>query len=64
MGNPLSPVLANIFMANLEADVVRPFNPPFYDRYVHDCFFKKKKGEPDALLERLTRYHPNSVFTV
>ena len=38
MGNPLSPVLANIFMAKLEADVVRPFNPPFYDRYVDDCF--------------------------
>jgi len=32
MGNPLSPVLANIFMAKLEADVVQPFNPPFYDR--------------------------------
>ena len=49
MGNPLSPVLANIFMAKLEADVVRPFNPPFYDRYVDDCFSKNKKDEPDAL---------------
>ena len=64
MGNPLSPVLANIFMAKLEADAVRSFNPPFYDRYVDDCFSKKKKGEPDALLERLNRYHPNIVFTV
>ena len=64
MGNPLSPVLANIFMAKLEADVVRPFNPPFYDRYVDDCFSKKKKNEPDALFERLNRYHPNIVFTV
>ena len=34
MGNPLSPVLANIFMAKLEEDVVRPYNPPFYDRYI------------------------------
>ena len=64
MGNPLSPVLANIFMAKLEADVVRPFNPPFYDRYVDDCFSKKKKNEPDALFEGLNRYHPNIVFTV
>ena len=64
MGNPLSPVLANIFMAKLEADVVRPFNPPFYDRYVDDCLSKKKKNEPDALFERLSRYHPNIVFTV
>jgi len=64
MGNPLSPVLANIFMAKLEADVVRPFNPPFYDRYVDDCFSKKKKGETDVLFERLNRYHPNIVFMV
>ena len=64
MGNPLSPVLANIFMAKLEADVVRPFNPPFYDRYVDDCFPKRKKDEPDALLEQLNCYHPNIVFTV
>ena len=64
MGNPLSPVLANIFMAKLEADVVRPFNPPFYDRYVDDCFSKKKKNEPDAPFERLNLYHPNIVFTV
>jgi len=51
-------------MAKLEADVVRPFNPPFYDRYVDDCFSKKKKGEPDALVERLNRYHPktNKLF--
>ena len=64
MGNPLSPVLANIFMAKLEADVVRPFNPPFYDRYVDDCFSEKKKDEPDSLFERLNCYHPNIVFTV
>ena len=44
----------------LEADVVRPFNPPFYDRYVDDCFSKKKKDEPDALFERL--YLNCSVF--
>lgn len=66
MGNPLSPVLANIFMAKLEADVVQPFNPPFYDRYVDDCFStsKKKKDEPDALFERLNHDHHNIVFTV
>ena len=52
-------------MAKLEADVVRRFNPPFYDRYADDCFSKNKKDEPDALLfERLNRYHPNIVFTV
>jgi len=54
---------APYFMAKLEADVVRPFNPPFYDQYIDVCFSKKKKGEPDALLERLNRYHPNIGFT-
>ena len=64
MGNPLSPVLANIFMSKLEADVVRPFNPTFYDRYMDDCFSKKRKDEPDQLLDRLNNYHPNIKFTV
>ena len=64
MGNPLSPVLVNIFMSKLEADVVRPFNPTFYDRYVDDCFSKKRKDEPDQLLDRLNNYHPNIKFTV
>ena len=52
------------FIAKLESDVVRPYNPPFYDRYVDDRFSKRKKGKPDDLLERLNSYHPNIVFTV
>ena len=64
MGNPLSPVVANIFMSKHEADVVRPYNPTFYDRYVDDCFSKKRKDEPDKLLDRLNNYHPNINFTV
>ncbi|XP_068756063.1 uncharacterized protein [Montipora capricornis] len=46
MGNPLSPVLANIFMAKLEADVIRPLDPPFYDRYSHSVM--NVKIEPDV----------------
>lgn len=63
MGNPLSPVLANIFMAKLEADVVAPHQTAFYDRYVDDCFSKKVKDKPDELLEKLNKYHPNITFT-
>ena len=51
-------------MSKLEADVVRPFNPTFYDRYVDDYFSKKRKDEPDQLLDRLNNYHPNIKFTV
>ena len=59
----LSAVLANIFMVKVEADVVRPFNPPFYDRSVDDCFSKKKKDKPDALYERLNRLDTTFSYT-
>ena len=53
MGNPLSPVIANIFMSKLEHDVVTPRASPFYNRYVDDIFTKKSKNEPDELLEAM-----------
>ena len=64
MGNPLSPVLANIFMSKLEDDIVSPNAPSLYHRYVDDCIAKRKKGQPDELLEELNSYHPNIKFTV
>ena len=59
MGNPLSPTLANIFICKLEEDVVTPHNFPFYERYVDDCFTKRKITAPDNLLVKLNSYHPN-----
>ena len=64
MGNPLSPVLANIFMAKLEEEIVEPSASHLYHRYVDDCFSKRKKDQPDELLEKLNTYHPNINFTV
>ena len=64
MGNPLSPVLANIYMCKLEADVVKPANPPLYHRYVDDCLSKRKTDSPDHLLQSLNSYHTNIHFTV
>ena len=64
MGNPLSPTLANIFMCKLEEYVVKPKNLPFYDRYVGDCFTKRRTNASDILLENLNSYHPNIKFTV
>ena len=57
-------MLANIFMAKLEEDVVRQYTPPFYDRYVDDCFSKKVENESDRMLERLNNCHRNIKFTV
>ena len=61
---PLSPVFANIFMAKLEEDKVLPYNLPFYDHNVDDCFSNKVENEPDRLFERLNNYRHNIKFTV
>ena len=42
MGNPLSVILANIFMAKLERDVVNPAKLILYKRYVDDVFLRTK----------------------
>ena len=64
MGNPLSVVLANIFMTKLERDVVDPERPILYKRYVDDVFTRKKKNQEDTLIENLNSYHPKIRFTV
>ena len=63
MGNPLSPVLANIYMCKLESDIITPNKPPFFVRYVDDCLSKRKINSPDHLLTSLNSYHPNIKFT-
>ena len=64
MGNPLSPVLANIFMAKLEFDVVRPLTHRFTTGMFMIVSPKRKKDNPDDLLERLNSSHPSIVSTV
>ena len=64
MGNPLSVVFANIYMAKLERDIVDPSNPILYRRYIDDIFTRKKKEERDTLLPKLNNYHKNIRFTV
>ena len=36
----------------------------FYKRYVDDILNKRKKNEPDQLLEKLQSFHPKIKFTV
>ena len=64
MGNPLSPVLANIFMCKLEEHIIPKHSPAFYHGYVDDCLSKRKKNSPDHLLQSFNAYHPNITFTV
>ena len=63
MGSSISVVMAGIFMAKLERDVIKPPYPIFYQRYVDDTYVRKKKNVPDELFEKLNNYHENINFT-
>ena len=69
MGNPLSPLLAEIFMDNLERKIRKqPFfkNVIFWYRYVDDifCAIRGTNRQIDKFLEFLNKLHPNIEFTV
>ena len=49
MGNPLSVILASIFMAKLERDV-------------DDLFLRNRKEEQNALIMKLNTYHHKIVL--
>lgn len=64
MGNPLSVILAGIFMSKLEKEVVYPENPILFKRYVDDVFRRKKVGEVDTLFTKMNNFHKNIKFEV
>ncbi|KAL5251127.1 hypothetical protein ACHWQZ_G016744 [Mnemiopsis leidyi] len=67
MGNPLGPILANIFMAHLEESMIfcgpNIVQPTFYRRYVDDtfCLFTTKE-EAERFLVFINNLHPNIQF--
>ena len=64
MGGPLSVITSDIFMTKLEKQVVSPAKPAFYKRYVDDIITRRKKNQPDELLNKLMSFHPKIKFTV
>ena len=64
MGSPLGPVLANIFMVELEKTVV-PNLPEiaFWYRYVNDTICLIKDGSLRRILATLNNFHTNLEFT-
>ena len=50
-------------MKKMEKETVSPSKPIIYERYVDDCFHRRKKGD-DSLFIKLNNYHPNINFTV
>ena len=64
MGGPLSVILADIHMVRTENKVIKPMNPPFYERFVDDIYSKRNKSQQDVLFETLNNFHPNIKLTI
>ena len=65
MGSPLGPVIANIFMVELEKSLVPQLEGTvdLWYRYVDDTFTFIRKGCVEAVLERLNGFHSSIKFT-
>lgn len=66
MGSPLSPVLSNFVMEDLERTCLSklPFPVPFYVRYVDDILIAVPNDCVNQVLEEFNGFHPRLQFTV
>jgi len=65
MGSPLSPILADVVMDDLESQCISKldFEIHTYYRYVDDIFFIIPKTKIDVVLKTFNDYHPRLKFT-
>ena len=65
MGSPLGPVLANIFMVELEETIAPKLQSimPVWRRYVDDTFTFVKKNQIANVIDAINSFHPNIKFT-
>ncbi|XP_039312984.1 uncharacterized protein LOC120359472 [Solenopsis invicta] len=66
MGSPLSPVIADIVMQDLESKVLNNINVilPFYVRYVDDIALAAPTEVVDNILNEFNGYHNRLQFTI
>lgn len=65
IGNSLSPILAEVFMGNLEKGIEsKDWFPRVWYRYVDDVVAIVKKGEESVILEELNQQHRAIRFTL
>ena len=66
MGSPLSPIIADIVMQDLESKSLNllNFKPPFYIRYVDDIACAIPESASNHILEVFNSIHPRLQFTM
>jgi len=65
MGSPLSPIVAEIVMQDLEENVLKTLNLSllFYHRYVDDIVFAIQDNNVNYILDAFNNYHRKLKFT-
>ena len=65
MGSPISPLVANLFMEELEVQASRTSTTPpiLWKRFFDDTFTIIKKKNRDSFLQHLNSIHPKIKFT-
>ena len=66
MGSPISPIVANLFMEDLEVQAINtsPSPPVLWKRYVDDTFTIIKKQHKNSFLEILNSINPSINYPV
>ena len=70
MGSPLSPIISEIFLQNLEASnielIKQQYNIIYYGRYVDDVIvvYNNQKDIGDEILRKFNTIHKNIKFTI
>lgn len=66
MGSPLSPIIADLVMKDLETVSIQKltFTPTFYYRYVDDIALAAPESDLTTLVEVFNSYHPRLQFTI
>jgi len=66
MGSPLSPVIADVVMRDLETACLNRINfqLTFYFRYVDDIVMATPSDKIDVIVETFNNYHDRLKFTI
>lgn len=64
MGSPLSPIVADIVLQDLESSCLRNFAPTLYLRYVDDILLSTNNTNIHSSFDTFNSYHPRLNFTL